>query len=153
MGHVKGTYLSRTPKGEPSAEKGNFIETKISKKYINPGISVKAEEKINTLKTGERKTSDISRDENELYLDLISHDINNKNAVAILNSQLLVEDLTLNEMQRDRIGRILNSAQASSKILENIKKFRQLEQVDLEEYSIYLDDLLNDVIKEYSNMS
>jgi len=128
------------------------LKRNYQKKINGARISANSQEKVNNIKTSDGKTSGISRDETELYLDIISHDITNKNAVTILSSQLLVEDLTLDDKQRVMIGRILNSAKASSRIIENIKKLREIEQEDLEEHSVNLDDLLDDVMNEYSNM-
>ena len=91
-----------------------------------------------------------AREEAEFYLDLMSHDINNKNQVAILSAQMLMLDDTLNEQQKEIIGRIYSSVDESSRIIKNVKKLQRIKLDELKVYMIDLDDMIKNVVSEYT---
>lgn len=94
----------------------------------------------------ERKHADIdlqeAKDQAEMYLDLMSHDINNMNQIAIGFLELAQEASTL-EDAKNLISRPLESLHSSSKLIENVSKLQKsrLESLKLESLKHHIVDL------------
>ena len=91
-----------------------------------------------------------AKKETELYLDLMCHDINNKNHMAIFPTNQLSKDETLDVKQRKMVKLISNSIQESSRIIEHVRKLRQIKQKDDKSYNINLNTLIQEIIEDYS---
>jgi PAS domain S-box-containing protein len=88
----------------------------------------------------------------ELYLDLMSHDINNMDMVAMGKIEMALQ---LIHEHRD-VVELLDGAQdmlrGSSQLIENVRKIQRAEQGRLETGMVDLCDVLEDVKKKYSAM-
>ena len=93
----------------------------------------------------------ISIEEAEFYLDLMSHDINNTNQVALLSAEMLALDNSLTERQRKLIDRISSSIEESSKIIKNVKNMQRIKQEELKLSAIDLNTILVELADEYSS--
>jgi PAS domain S-box-containing protein len=80
---------------------------------------------ITDRKTAEDALLD-SRNQAELYLDIMAHDINNLNQSALLNLELLRLDERMAEEERDMVGSALVSIQGSIGIIENVRKIQRI---------------------------
>ena len=69
--------------------------------------------------------------EAELYVDLMSHDINNINQIGMGNLELLKDEITLNESGQERISKALSAFQNSSELINNVKKLKKVKKCDL----------------------
>jgi PAS domain S-box-containing protein len=88
----------------------------------------------------------------ELYLDLMSHDINNMNMVAIGKIELLKGAVAGDENAVALLDGALDMLRSSSKLIENVRKIQRAEQGGLETEIVDLCDVLEDVKKKYSAM-
>ena len=61
----------------------------------------------------------------ELYLDLMGHDINNMNQIALGFLELAV-DMVKDDEVRDIVKRPLDAIQNSSKLIENVRKLQKV---------------------------
>ena len=70
-----------------------------------------------------------SKEEAELYVDLMSHDINNINQVGMGNLELLKDTVTLNELGQERVSKALQAFKNSSDLINNVKKTTKSEKL------------------------
>ena len=91
-----------------------------------------------------------AKEEAELYLDLMSHDINNKNQVAIFASQMISKHKDLNDKQRLMVDKIYESVQDSSKIISRVKKLQQIKKEEFNIKVMDIDSIIRDAIDESS---
>ncbi|HMK46275.1 MAG TPA: sensor histidine kinase [Methanocella sp.] len=80
----------------------------------------------------------------ELYLDIMGHDINNLNQVALTNLDLIKGDENLTEDQNETLSDALNSVKGSAAIIDNVRKIQAIAQ---EKPSMQPEDL-DEIIKE-----
>jgi len=85
----------------------------------------------------------------ELYVDLLTHDINNLNAAAMGYLQLL-DDAALQDRERNWTKRSLDALEESSRLIDAIQSIQQLEAGEATLTTIDLDRMLNDLVKDYS---
>ncbi len=88
----------------------------------------------------------------ELYLDLMSHDINNMNMVAMGKIELLKGAVGENASAVALLDGALDMLKGSSQLIENVRKIQKAEQGGLETGIVDLCDVLEDVKKKYSAM-
>jgi len=102
----------------------------------------------------EERTAEMSdaRAQAELYLDLMSHDINNMNMVAMGKIELLKGAVAGDEKAVALLEGALDMLRSSSRLIENVRKIQQAEQGGLETEIVDLCDVLEDVKKKYSAM-
>jgi PAS domain S-box-containing protein len=62
----------------------------------------------------------------ELYIDLMGHDINNMNQVALGYLELSLDDPGMGEETRRALGKSLESIRASSRLIHNVRKLQQV---------------------------
>ncbi len=80
----------------------------------------------------------VANDEANLYLDIMVHDINNANAVALGYADLLVD--TMSGVEREMVGKLRRGVRRSVEIIQNVTTLRRLrsqesalQEVDLDE--------------------
>ena len=90
-----------------------------------------------------------AKEEAELYLDLMSHDITNKiHAGFVARYLLTTEDLT--GQQRKLLEMVSGSVEESTRIIENVKKLQKIKHDDQQKLmAVDLDDLLRSLIEKY----
>lgn len=88
----------------------------------------------------------------ELYLELMSHDINNLNQTAMGYLELASESKTLDEA-KELINKPLEALENSSKLIENVRKIKQTKTKSLKYQAINLCDILKSLREQYSRLS
>ena len=88
----------------------------------------------------------------ELYVDLMSHDINNMNMVAMGNLEMIQQALAGDENAARLLNGALEMLRSSSQLIENVSKLQQAGHGGLEARIIDLCDVLEDVKKKYSKV-
>jgi PAS domain S-box-containing protein len=88
----------------------------------------------------------------ELYLDLMGHDINNMNQIAMGFLEVALESFELNEEEREILEKPLDTLKNSSKLIDNVRKLQKLEEGGLRYREVDLCDILSGVIANYSNI-
>jgi PAS domain S-box-containing protein len=88
----------------------------------------------------------------ELYLDLMSHDINNYNQTAMGYLELAFEAKTLNEA-KELMKKPFEALENSSKLIENVSKLKQVKTKSLKYHAIDLCDVFKGLVQEYTHIS
>lgn len=104
----------------------------------------------------ERKDAEMelekSKSQAELYVDLMSHDINNMNQAMMGYLELAVELLKLEGKEKALVEKPLEIIEHSSKLIDNVKKLRKLESGEVHPRLIDLGKMLSEVKAEYQNL-
>jgi signal transduction histidine kinase len=112
---------------------------------------------INTRPITERKRMEEelkdAKEKAELYLDLISHDINNVNQVAMGYLELANEALALGEEDKELVARPLEALKNSSALIENVRKLQKITEGGLKTDVIDLRGLLSKLMDDYRNVN
>ncbi len=85
----------------------------------------------------------------ELYVDLLSHDINNLNQIAMGYLEIAKEMLDLKDEERDFIEKPYESLRRSSVLIGNVRKLQKITEGDMKDEIIELGQLLSDISSEY----
>jgi signal transduction histidine kinase len=95
-----------------------------------------------------------SKQQAELYVDLMGHDINNMNQIALgfleIALQRLDENKKLGEEDRITIEKPIETLHNSARLIHNVKKLQQAQAGGLETRPVDLDEVLTRVVNEYS---
>ena len=67
----------------------------------------------------------------ELYVDIMAHDINNLNQVALINLELLELNENLTEEERRTVDAVLGSIYGSVNIIENVRRIQKITSEEL----------------------
>jgi len=86
----------------------------------------------------------------ELYLDLMGHDINNLNQIALGYLELANEIVKDNQV-RELVKKPLEAIQNSSKLIDNVRKLQRLKNGELKIELMDLDELLAELRNQYLN--
>ena len=89
-----------------------------------------------------------SHQQAQLYVDIMGHDINNLNMIALANLELIEDDENLLPEQKEAIKKAMLSTQNSSVIIDNVRKLQKLTEEELPLETIDINDLILDCIKE-----
>jgi signal transduction histidine kinase len=90
-----------------------------------------------------------ARSQAELYVDLMSHDINNMNQVGMGNLELALENRDIGEDTKALLTKALESLDNSSRLISNVRKLQGAPTTALE--PIDLGRTLEDVSSSYSD--
>jgi PAS domain S-box-containing protein len=85
----------------------------------------------------------------ELYLDLLSHDINNLNQIAMGYLEIAQEMQDLKDDDREYIMKPYESLRRSSALIDNVRKLQKIAEGDMKDETIDLGDLLREVVDIY----
>jgi signal transduction histidine kinase len=88
----------------------------------------------------------------ELYVDLMSHDINNMNMVAMGNLEMIQQALAGDENAARLLNGALDMLRSSSQLIENVSKLQQAGHGGLEARMINLCNVMEEVKKKYSKV-
>jgi len=93
-----------------------------------------------------------AKNEAELYLDLMSHDINNMNMVALGFLEMALDRPDLSGEVRELISRPFDALGSSTSLIRNVKKLQWINDDGQKLHVIDLGPVLHDVAREYSNV-
>ncbi|HMK46332.1 MAG TPA: PAS domain-containing sensor histidine kinase [Methanocella sp.] len=105
---------------------------------------------ITGLKSAEKGLID-AKAQAELYLDLMSHDINNLNMVAMGNLELVQHMVSENKDAINLLNRSLEMLKSSSQLIDNVRKIQRAEAGGMETTKVDLCSILEDVKNKYSS--
>ena len=88
----------------------------------------------------------------ELYLDLMGHDFQNMNQIAIGYLELAIDALDLKGENRELLEKPLETLMRSSGLISNLKKLRAAKEKEYKYEVINVREVLADVVSEYSYM-
>jgi signal transduction histidine kinase len=88
----------------------------------------------------------------ELYLDLMSHDINNMNQVSLGFLELAMDTLNLDEEGRAIISKSMGALENSSRLIDKVRKLQKARSGELSAQEIDLGRILGDVCSYYRRM-
>lgn len=105
--------------------------------------------------TEHKKAEDVISEEkkiSDLYLDLMSHDINNMNQIGIGFLELALDQLELDEKGRALLLRSMGAMESSSRLIDNLKKLQKAKSGELHSQVIDIGGVLADVCENYSHI-
>lgn len=88
----------------------------------------------------------------EMYLDLMGHDINNMNQIAITNLELAAEMLDIPPEGISLIHKPLDMLKNSSRLIENVRKLQKVREGTMAIERIDLGRLLDELKEHYSSV-
>ena len=103
-----------------------------------------------------RAESDVleSRSQSDLYVDLMSHDINNMNQVAIGFIELALDNLELNgslgNNDRNLLEKPIDALKNSAKLIDNVKKLQRIRKGSLTSAPMDAGQALDDAVADFS---
>jgi PAS domain S-box-containing protein len=104
----------------------------------------------------DRKRAEVSLMESkaqaDLYVDLMGHDINNLNQVALGYLELATERLALDEESREFIVKPMEALMKSSQLIDKVKKLQLMRSGHLESKTVDLGRIIEDVVRTYSGV-
>jgi len=89
-----------------------------------------------------------AKNQAELYLDIMGHDINNLNQVALANLDLIKDDENLTADQREALTNSLNSVRGSAAIIDNVRKIQAITHEKLAMHREDIDEMIQGCIVE-----
>jgi len=108
------------------------------------GMSVILDD-ITERKVAENKTID-ERNRAELYLDILSHDINNLDQAIISSSELLLLKPDLNKDHERYVKNSLQQAKAISDLITNVRKLSDLKESEIRKNTIDVFDVIQNAM-------
>ncbi len=95
-----------------------------------------------------------SRSQSDLYVDLMSHDINNMNQVAVGFIELALDNLELNgslgNNDRNLLEKPIDALKNSAKLIDNVKKLQRIRKGSLTSGPMDAGQALDDAVGEFS---
>lgn len=107
-------------------------------------LEVRVEERTEELK--------LAKAQAELYLDLLSHDINNMLQVALGYLELAQDMLELDHGEKELITRPYETLLKSSRLIDNVRKLQKSNTGEIKEQIMDLEQVLSNVISEYEGL-
>ncbi|WP_230741937.1 GAF domain-containing sensor histidine kinase [Methanooceanicella nereidis] len=98
------------------------------------------------------KEAQESREQAELYVDLMGHDINNMNQISMGYLEMAYELLNLDEITSELIMTPLRSLQNSSRLITNVRKIRQSKEGELKYKVIDAGEIINDIKGQFEKI-
>lgn len=90
-----------------------------------------------------------AKQRSELYLDLMGHDINNINQVAMGYLELANDRLPLSDEEKELISTPLDALKSSARLIDNVRKLQRSKEGDLKTETINLGDVLESLREEF----
>ena len=90
-----------------------------------------------------------AKDQAELYIDLMGHDINNMNQVGMGYLEMAVDSLNLNDEQRVLLMKPLEVMSSSSQLINNVRKMRAALVGSSDMKRVDLESVLSGVVRSY----
>jgi signal transduction histidine kinase len=98
--------------------------------------------------TAARDHAEEERKRAELYVDIMGHDINNLNQVAMGNLEVLRDSGELPDELKAMAGHALTAVEGSAGIIDNVHKIQKLSSEELQMERIDIYDLIDEAIRE-----
>ncbi|BAI62265.1 putative histidine kinase [Methanocella paludicola SANAE] len=93
-----------------------------------------------------------AKNEAELYLDLMSHDINNMDQIALGFLELAIDRPDLSSETRELISRPMDALASSTSLIRNVQKLQQVRDNGYKLYEMDIGRVLHDAVQQYSNI-
>jgi PAS domain S-box-containing protein len=93
-----------------------------------------------------------AKDQAELYLDLMGHDINNMNQVGIGFLELALNTLELDENGHTLISKSLGALEGSTRLIDNVRKLQKAKSGELLSEEIDIGQVLMDVKNNFTHV-
>ena len=93
-----------------------------------------------------------ARDQAELYLDLMGHDINNLNQVGIGFLELALDTLELDDYGRELLSHPLTALEGSSLLISNVKKLQKVRSGEIRHKEMDVGQVLESVREHYCSL-
>ncbi len=106
---------------------------------------------ITERKAAEKDIRD-ARNQAELYVDLMGHDINNMNQIGIAYLEHALEELTLSEEDRILLTKPLEALYNSSKLIDNVRKLQAVTEGNINYQPLDVSRVLQEVLVQYSHV-
>lgn len=106
---------------------------------------------ITRLKLVENELRD-AKAQSELYLDLMSHDINNMNHIGIGYLEMALGTGHIRPEERQYLEKSLEVLLNSSKLIDNVRKLQQVRMHEMKYEPVEVCDLLREIQSGYINM-
>lgn len=104
------------------------------------------------LKTEKERDLAKEKKRTEFYLDLMTHDIRNLNQIALGYQELLADSSKLDDSSKALVMHTIEAINNSSRLIDNVKKIQHIEDKKNNRIVMCLGDILESVIKIYSNI-
>lgn len=89
------------------------------------------------------------KQQSELYVDLMGHDISNINQIAMGYLELANDMLELDEANKELISKPMEALKSSARLIENVRKLQRLNEGGLKMDVIDLNDVLSGLRERY----
>lgn len=99
----------------------------------------------------ERELKD-AKAQSEMYLDLMGHDINNMNQIALGFLELALNTLKLDKGAVELISRPLEALESSTNLINNVRRLQHAKNGGLQSHMIEVGQVLDNVIPKFSNI-
>ena len=96
-----------------------------------------------------KELAEYEKNQAEIFLDLMGHDINNINQICIGYIELASESPDAGPQAREMMSTSLKALNRSVKLIENVKKLRRMKECTLQHRVIDVGKLLDDVLPGY----
>jgi PAS domain S-box-containing protein len=117
-------------------------------------VNRKLSEEIDTRKEVESQLKS-AKEEAELYLDLMGHDISNIHQIILGHLELAKEVIEVNchlkASDKELIENSLNTLDRGSRLIRNVQNLQKLKKGELSQEVIDIDRMISDTIREYES--
>lgn len=91
--------------------------------------------------------------QSEMYLDLMGHDINNMNQIALGFLELAIDTLALDDSARELITRPLEALESSTNLISNVRRLQVAKNGSLQLHAMEVGQTLDEVIPRFLNIA
>jgi len=84
----------------------------------------------------------------ELYVDIMGHDINNLNQIALMNLEMVKDEPGVSDELLDYVETSYRAVQSSSILIENVRKLQKITEGKLEKETVDLNEIIIDCARE-----
>ncbi|MCD1294996.1 hypothetical protein CUJ83_08295 [Methanocella sp. CWC-04] len=134
---------------------GSVINIQVRSKVIfNNGKPLKLHGTVHDITERKRVEEEltVAKQQAELYLDLMGHDINNMHQIA-LGYLELVRDMQAEECERELLDKPIEVLQRSALLIKNVRKLQKLQDGAFQNKEVDLANILSDVQREFGAMT
>ncbi|WP_424358464.1 PAS domain-containing sensor histidine kinase [Methanocella sp. MCL-LM] len=87
----------------------------------------------------------------ELYLDLMSHDINNLNQIGIGFLEMLLDSPRLDGREKELLAKSMESLEGSTRLIQNVRKLQQVRSGEMRTQKIAVGQVIDEVKSYYTS--
>ncbi len=123
--------------------------------YMGKPAGVATLFEITKRKRAEKELNE-AKEQAELYLDLMGHDISNFNQIALgyleLANDLMISEGKLGKAQRELVEKPITALKNSSKLIDNVRKLQKMRTKDLRLSRVNICDVLSKIKDHYTHI-